>query len=80
MLQTMLFFSTWRENFLRAGGASGDPTRTVGGSGGPHGVFGDNSKMKLLLHTHLEFLRMSFALKLCSQRCDACSHDYKGKS
>ena len=32
----MLFFGTWRENFLRAGGTSRDPTRTVGGPGGPH--------------------------------------------
>lgn len=79
MLQIMLFFGTWRENFLRAGGASRDPTRTVGGPSGPHGVFGDDLKMKLLLHVHLGFLRMLFALKLCSQRCDACSHDFKGK-
>ena len=76
----MLFFGTWRENFLKAGGARGDPTRTVGGSGGPHGVFGEDLKMKLLLHAHLEFLRMPFVLKLCSQGCNACSHDFKGKS
>lgn len=76
----MLFFGTWRENFLRAGGTSRDPTRTVGGPGGPHEVFGEDSKMKLLLQAHLKFLRMPFALKFCSQRCDACSRDFKGKS